>query len=264
MLGCDRVFYYPDQRVRCSPADHELRFEDVYFETDDGVRLHGWFLPSRGGKAKGTVLHIHGNAANVTGHLDFVYWLPDAGYSVLTFDYRGYGRSGGRISREGSLKDAAAALDFLRARPEVDPERIVLFGQSIGGAISIAMAAERPGQLRAVALDSTFTGYREIVSHHIRHNPALLFLAWWFPWTIPLGHDPIDRVGQLAPTPILIMHGRRDRIAPWPMAQRLYDASGQPRELWLIDDMDHMQVWFEQPEESRRRLLDFYTRSLKS
>lgn len=264
MLGCDRVFYYPDQQVRCSPADHDLRFEDVIFEAEDGVRLHGWFLPARGGETKGTVLHIHGNAANVTGHIDFVHWLPDAGYNVLTFDYRGYGRSGGRISREGSLRDAAAALDFLRARPEVDPQRIVLFGQSIGGAISIAMAAQRPGQFKGLALDSTFTGYREIVSHHVRHNPALFVLAWWFPWFIPQGHDPIHLISRIAPTPILILHGRADRIAPWPMAQRLYDAAGQPKDLWLIDDMDHMQVWFEQPEESRRRLLDFYARCLKS
>jgi len=264
MLGCDRVFYYPDQRVRCSPADHALRFEDVYFEAEDGVRLHGWFLPAHGNTPRGTVLHIHGNAANITGHIDFVNWLPEAGFNVLTFDYRGYGQSGGRISREGSLRDAAAALDHLRTRSDVDRNQIVVFGQSIGGAISIAMAAQRQGQLRAIALDSTFTGYREIVSHHIRHNPALLVLAWWFPWTVPLGHDPIDRVAQLAPTPILIIHGRRDGIAPWPMALRLFEAAGEPKDLWLIDDMDHMQVWFEQPEESRRRLLDFYGRALKS
>lgn len=264
MLGCDHVFYYPDQRIRGSPADHSLRFEDVFFQAEDGVRLHGWFLPARAGAAKGTVLHVHGNAGNVTGHFDFIHWLPDAGYNVLTFDYRGYGCSEGRISREGSLRDTAAALDYLRSRADVDPTRIVVFGQSIGGAIAIAMAAQQPGRVRALAIDSTFTAYREIVSHHIRHNPALLVLAWWFPWTIPVGHDPIDCIAKISSTPILLTHGRADRISPWPMAQRLYEAAGEPKDLWLIDDMDHMQVWFEQPEESRRRLLDFYARSLKS
>ncbi len=261
MLGCNHVFYYPDRRDRGSPADHAMRYEDVFFKTTDGVRLHGWFLSARG-NAMGTVLHVHGNAANITGHLDFVRWLPDTGYNVLTFDYRGYGRSEGRISREGSLLDASAALEFLHAREDLDASRIVVFGQSIGGAISIAMLADRPGQVRAIAIDSSFTNYRDIVSYHIRHNPALLVLAWWFPWTIPPGHDPIDTIARLSPTPILLMHGRADRIAPFQMAQRLYDAAGEPRDLWLIDDMDHMQVWFERPEEARRKLLDFYGRAL--
>lgn len=262
MLGCDHVFYYPDHRDRGSPADHAMRYEDVFFKTTDGVRLHGWFLPATRGRAKGTVLHVHGNAANITGHLDFVRWIPESGFNVLTFDYRGYGRSEGRISREGSLLDAAAALEYLRLRDGLDPSRIVIFGQSIGGAISIAMMVDRPGQVRAIAVDSSFTAYREIVSYHVRHNPALLVLAWWFPWTIPPGHDPIDAIARLSPTPILLMHGRADRIAPWPMAQRLYDAAGEPKDLWLIDEMDHMQVWFERPEEAHHRLLDFYGRVL--
>jgi fermentation-respiration switch protein FrsA (DUF1100 family) len=264
MLGCDHVFYYPDQRDRGSPADHALSFEDVSFQSEDGVCLHGWFVPAVGGRARGTVLHMHGNAANITGHFDFVHWLPQDGYNVFTFDYRGYGRSEGRISREGSLRDAAAALDYLRARSDVDAKRIVMFGQSIGGAIAIVTAAERPGQIQALAVDSTFTAYREIATYHVRHNPALLVLAWWLPWLIPQGHDPIACIGRLAPTPVLFMHGKQDRVAPLQMSQRLYDAAGQHKELWLIDDMDHMQVWIERPEESRRRLLDFYARALTS
>jgi len=264
MLGCDHVFYYPDQRDRGSPADHAMRFENVFFKTQDGVRLHGWFLPVQSDAAKGTVLHLHGNAANISGHLDFVSWLPEAGYNVLTFDYRGYGQSEGRISREGSLRDGAAALDYLRGRLDVDPKRIVIFGQSIGGAVAIVMAAQRPGQVRALAVDSAFTAYREIVSYHVRHNPALLVLGWWFPWLVPQGHDPIDHVAKLSPTPILLMHGRQDRISPWQMSQRLYAAAGEPKDIWLIDEMDHMQVWFEQPEESHGKLLDFYDRALKS
>ncbi|HUN82536.1 MAG TPA: alpha/beta hydrolase, partial [Phycisphaerae bacterium] len=97
MLGCDRVFYYPDRRVHGDPAEHGLKYEDVYFAAPDGVRLHGWFFPATK-PATGTVLHIHGNAANVSAHYEFIRWLPAAGYNVLTFDYRGYGQSGGHVT----------------------------------------------------------------------------------------------------------------------------------------------------------------------
>lgn len=128
MFGCERVFYYPDQRDRGSPSDDGLAFEDVHFTTSDGLRLHGWFLPAQPGKIpspRGTVLHLHGNAANITGHFPFVSWMPAAGFNVLTIDYRGYGRSEGTVSREGTIRDARAALDYLRGRADVDAKRII-------------------------------------------------------------------------------------------------------------------------------------------
>jgi len=263
MFGCERVFYYPDQRDRGSPSDEGLAFEDVHFTASDGVRLHGWFLPAhpKVEAARATVLHLHGNAANVTGHFPFVSWMPAAGFNVFTFDYRGYGKSEGSVSREGTILDARAALDHLRGRADVDARRIVLFGQSIGGAIAIALAAERREDLAAVVLDSPFTGYREIARHHILRNPVMLLIAWWFPFGIDKGHDPIDCINLISPTPILIVHGKDDRIVPPSMGQKLFDAAGEPKELWQIDATDHMEVWETHREEAIAKFVAFVNKS---
>lgn len=259
----DRPFYYPDRKDRGSPADHSLAYEDVFFHGAGGVRLHGWFLPAAGkGPAPATVLHLHGNAANITGHYEFVRWLPEAGYNVLTFDYQGYGRSAGRVTREGTIRDAHAALDYLRGRPEVDADRIVIFGQSIGGTVAAVVAVERKDQIQAVVIDSAFSGYRAIARHHVMRNPLLTVLAWWYPFGVSLGWDAIDFVGRIAPVPVMFMHGTEDRIVPWEMSRSLYEAATEPKELWLIDGMDHTEVWEAEPEAARGRLLDFYERAL--
>lgn len=257
MSACDRVFYYPDRIQRTTPAEDRLAFEDVYFTAADGVRLHGWFIPAAGTRPRGTVLHLHGNAGNITGHYEFIRWLPPAGYNVFMFDYRGYGQSGGRVTRGGTQRDAEGALEYLRGRRDVDPGRIVLFGQSIGGAIGAVLAAQRSGQFRGVILDSTFTNYREIARYHVNHQPILFMLGWWFPWTIPPGLDAIDAVPRIAPAPLLIMHGRNDRIAPCRMAEQLFAAAQAPKELWLIDGADHMEVWWTRPQEAHARVEAF-------
>lgn len=253
----EHFFYYPDSRDRGSPADEHVAYEDVTFTTSDGVSLHGWFLPAATRPAKGTVLHLHGNAANITGHWPFVGWLPAAGYNVLTFDYRGFGRSSGKITRDGTVLDAEAALDYLRTRPDVDGSRIVLFGQSIGATIASVIASRRRGQIAAVVMDSAFTSYRDIAAHHIYRNPAMLLIAWWFPFGVSKSLDAIDHVPLISPTPILFMHGKADRIVPTAMSQKLYIAAKDPKELWLIDGMDHMQVWEENLKEAGLRFNTF-------
>jgi hypothetical protein len=259
----DRVFYYPDEVERGTPADDALAYEDVFFSGDRGARLHGWFLPAVAAKPPhATVLHLHGNAANISGHYEFVRWLPEAGYSVLTFDYQGYGRSEGSPAREATLRDASAALDYVCSRPDVDRRRIVLFGQSIGGAVAAVVAVERREQVRAVAIDSAFSGYRKIARYHVMRNPLLTVLAWWFPYGVAAGWDPVDFVGRISPVPVLFMHGKADRIAPWEMSQELFDAAKEPKELWLIEGMNHTGVWEAEPEIARRRLLAFFDRAL--
>lgn len=261
-FDCNRIFYHPDRRDRGSPADEGVAYEDVFFAGADGLRLHGWFMPAGPAPARGTVLHIHGNAANITGHYAFVHWLPASGYNVLTFDYRGFGRSEGRPTRRGTVHDAHAALDYLRGRGDVDPDRIVVFGQSIGGGVAAVLAAERRDQIRAVALDSVFTSHRDIVRFHVHRNLLLTALAWWLPRLVANGLDAIDHVAEIAPLPIFFIHGRSDRITPWTGSQRLCDTAGRPKDIWLIDGMDHTEVWEEQPQIARTRLLDFFDRAL--
>lgn len=257
MFGCNHVFYYPDAEIRGTPRDQNLAYEDVNFTAADGTKLHGWFLPAKTKPPIATVLHLHGNAGNITGHYRFIDWMPARGLNVLTFDYRGYGRSEGFITREGTLADSLAALDYLRGRKDVDADRIVLFGQSLGGALGAEVAAQRQGQLRAVVIDSAFSSYREIASHHVHAKPLLAVMGWWFPFMVPLGLDPIDAVPKIAPTPLLLMHGKNDAIVPWTMSNDLYRAAREPKQIWIAEGMDHTQVWAEMKNDARTRFVSF-------
>ena len=157
----ERYFFYPDALQYTTPAQFGLQAEDVWLHATDGSRLHAWFLPAQG-KAKGTVLHLHGNAANVSNHLPLVAWLPPRGYHVLSLDYRGFGRSQGTPSLDGVVDDAAVALAYLRTRPEVDATRLIVVGQSLGGATALRLLARDSEGVRLAVIDSAFASYRQI------------------------------------------------------------------------------------------------------
>ena len=142
------------------------------------MRLHGIgrhelpprFLPASG-TVKGTVLHLHGNAANVSNHLPLVAWLPARGYNVLMLDYRGFGRSEGKPTLDGIVQDALAALEYLRSRPDVDRDRLVVLGQSIGGATALRMLARDSAGVRLAVIDSSFPSYRGIARDATAGSP---------------------------------------------------------------------------------------------
>ena len=131
LTGCaGRMFYYPNSRVYHQPEEAQLTHEEVLFEAADGVHLHGWFLPAVG-EAKGTVIHFHGNAQNITAHFAFAFWLPREGFNLFVFDYRGYGKSEGSPTRRGLQQDGAAAIRYVATRKDVDPERLLILGATM-------------------------------------------------------------------------------------------------------------------------------------
>src|SRR5688572_11337453 len=116
LAGCAHdLFYYPDSVMYDTPASAGLRYEPVGFRSRDGTRLSGWFIPAAGEAGKGTVVHFHGNAGNISAHWRLVSWLPPRGYNVFVFDYRGYGASEGRPGPRGVFEDANSALDYVRS-----------------------------------------------------------------------------------------------------------------------------------------------------
>ncbi|MHC4443618.1 MAG: alpha/beta hydrolase [Planctomycetota bacterium] len=262
MFGCDSVFYYPNRVKYSSPQQYRLGYESVSFHAADGVRLHGWFFPAAG-EARGTVLHLHGNAGNITGHFEHIIWLPGKGWNVLCFDYRGYGSSEGRVTRAGTITDARAALDYLLRRPDVEASRIVALGQSLGGAIGIVLAAERE-EIRGLAVDGAFDNYRRITWWHIKRNPILLIVGWWVPGVlISKGYEPIDYVGKIAPRRLFIMQGTKDKVVDPRTAGRLYDAAGEPKELWMIEGADHYEAMQDLADEVHPRLLAFLEKCIE-
>jgi hypothetical protein len=223
LTGCtmwiDHFVFFPDRRVGPPPAGVEER----WVVTEDGQRLHAWYMPARG--AGPVLLWSHGNAGNIDSRRAVLLALAARGLGVLAYDYRGYGRSEGSPSEAGVYRDATAAFDGLVARG-TDPGTIVCFGESLGGAVSIEVATRR--RCGAVIAVSTFTRLADVARRHYG----------------PLGRLAGDRFDSLArirrvSAPVLVAHGDQDEIVPYELGERLFAAAPPPRRFYRIAGADH-------------------------
>lgn len=239
--GCSSVFFYPDNTTYITPDRLNLDFEDVYLDTADGENLHGWWLPALTDEpAKGTIYYLHGNAQNVSAHILNVAWLPEQGYNVFTIDYRGYGQSTGAPDIEGALHDVETGLRWLAHQEHTEDRPLYLLGQSLGGALGIALASEwtqrnEQPALDGIILDGTFSGFRYIA----REKLDQFWLTWPFQyplsWTIQDDYEGTDRIADLSPVPVMVIHSVRDGIIPFEHGVRLYEAAEQPKEFLQTD-----------------------------
>jgi fermentation-respiration switch protein FrsA (DUF1100 family) len=243
LAGCNMIegmFFYPDRVQYTRPADYGLAYEDVALATADGVKLHAWWLPAQGAAA-GTVLHLHGNAANVSNHLPLAAWLPRAGFNVLMLDYRGFGRSEGRPTLDGVLEDARAALAHLRSRRDVDATKLIVFGQSLGGATALRLLAEDAAGVRLAVIDSAFASYRGIARDAALQS---IVLAPFLPLALPLlpgaDKDPVTALARID-VPLIFVHGRADRVIPFKHSEQLLAAAQEPKRLIAVERAQHME-----------------------
>ncbi|MBP2676854.1 MAG: putative hydrolase, partial [Deltaproteobacteria bacterium] len=216
--GCSSPFFYPTRdHVPVSGSDNIVR-EDIWFASEDGVPLHGWLLSPRDGVSRGTILFLHGNAENMSTHVQSVLWLVQEGYTVFAFDYRGYGWSGGEAPDiPGVHRDARAALSKILSLPGFSADRLVVFGQSLGAAIAVHTVATAPadGRPRALILDSPFAGYRRIV----RDKLSSSIITWPLSWPVSRffndDYSPERWLGRIYPIPVIIIHGTADKVVPY-------------------------------------------------
>ncbi|MFQ5592203.1 MAG: alpha/beta hydrolase [Phycisphaerae bacterium] len=214
-----RLIYFPTREYRATPADVGLRYEALTLRTADGVAIEAWYLPHP--EPDGTVLFCHGNAGNMSDTLDYMIELHHLGFAVLTFDYRGFGRSAGHPSERGTYLDAEAVWRYLTDSLRLPAERIVLFGQSLGGAVAIELA-DRLAESGPAALvvESTFTSLADVGQRHYPLLPVRLLLAHRY--------ESVDKVGRIS-CPKLFIHGRDDELIPVADARRLYDEAVEPK-----------------------------------
>jgi uncharacterized protein len=259
IAGCAPVFFRPSSFLLHTPGQFGLEYEPVEIHAADGTELFAWFLPARG-KPRATVLYLHGNAENISTQFANVAWMPAHGFSVLALDYRGYGGSQGSPSFAGVQLDIDAAMRALLARPDVDPERIIVFGQSLGASLAVHYVAhsKHRDSVRAVVLDSPFSDYRLIA----REKMATFFLTWPFQWlprvTVDNGYSPAASIKALSPIPVLFIHGDQDLVVPLHHSQRLYESAGQPKQLWVVPDTGHIEAV--RSKSMRQRLTEFLQR----
>lgn len=229
--ACADVFYQPDRKDYGTPTNFGLKYEELTFQSKDGTKLSAWFVPATAAPI-GTVVHFHGNAQNMSAHFSYVAWLARQGFNVFTFDYRGYGRSEGTPQREGIYEDSLAALRYVKSRTDIAQDRILILGQSLGGAIAIpAVATGEFAGIRGVIVESTFYSYKSVAADKA---PAAIVDG-----VISDACSPGPLVSKIAPIPLLIIHGTADNVVPCKHAERLFAAAQEPKTLWMIKQAGH-------------------------
>jgi fermentation-respiration switch protein FrsA (DUF1100 family) len=239
--GCaQNMFYYPDAVPYGTPETAGLKFEGVRFASLDGTELAGWMIPAVDPAtaapsmraAKGTVIHFHGNAQNMSAHWEYAGWLARRGFNVFVFDYRGYGQSQGSPGPKGLYEDSVAAIRYVRSRSDVDAARLLVFGQSLGGTQAIAAVGggERAG-VRAVAIESTFFSYSAIAGEKVSGTGFLMNDTY----------SAERYIAKLAPLPLLLIHGSADEVIPASHSDRLYALAGEPKTLVKVPGGRHIE-----------------------
>jgi fermentation-respiration switch protein FrsA (DUF1100 family) len=211
------------------PGNYGVTADDVWFESSDGTTLHGWWMPVA--RARGTVLYCHGNAGNITSRIGVYQYLKRLRLNVFAIDYRGYGRSHGRPSEQGVFADARAAFDWLVDEMSESPDRILLFGHSLGGAIAIDCAASRPAA--GLVVQSSFTDLREMARERFRSVPLH--------WVARNQFRSLSKVPRLQ-QPKLFIHGTSDETVPIRLGERLFEHAAEPKEWFPVRHAGHNDV----------------------
>lgn len=223
--------FYPDPLLICTPSEVRLDYEDIWFDTRDEVRLHGWMIPSPHSSA--LMLFCHGNAGNVSHRVDNLRRLHDNGLNVFIFDYRGYGQSNGHITEAGFYMDAEAAYEEARKYATARNLKLVIFGRSLGGTAAVHLGAHFA--CSGLILESAFTHMAAMARVH-------------FPLPVPEGllrHklNALDKVSRVK-APVLFFHGDLDNIVPINLGRELFDATNAPKEFMTLPGAGHNDTYF--------------------
>ncbi len=264
----------PKYPLHIPPSAYRADYEIVSFSSEDGITLKGWFVKPAHPASKAPVIIIcHGLGANKSDFTELAVVLSRRGYFVLLFDFRAHGESSGSRSSLGhhEQRDIAAALDFLKVRPEADPKRIGIYGFSMGASSAI-LAAARTHAFSAIVVDSAFTSLRDQAwtaitgFYHLPSFPFLNLSVLGYELYFQTGIDnisPVSVIKDISPTPVFIIAGDGDRLVPAENGRKLYAAAGEPKELWIIPNADHGATFAAAGSAYEKRVGDFFDKYLK-
>lgn len=222
--------YAPAAEITATPAQFQLRYQDVQFIAADGTPLAGWWIPAN--RPRGTVVYCRGNAGNIgtTAHLAPEFFKR--GFNLLLWDYRGYGRSGGRPSEKGLYDDARAAFDAAAAMSGKLP--VLVYGHSLGGAVAVQLAADRP--VAALVVQGAFASAADIARRRYPDFPMDRLLS--------VSYDSAAKAANLSGVPKLFGHSPRDEIIPFPSGRILYASAAPPKSFVLLSGGHDDNSWF--------------------
>ena len=253
LLFENKIIFYPSRYPEgfWDPASVGVVAEDVYFTAEDGVKLHGWFLPAK--NAVATLLWFHGNAGNLSHRLDNIQRLTPLNLHIFIFDYRGYGRSEGEPDEQGIYMDSQAAYKKVLAMDGVSIESLFLFGRSLGGICAVETASNNPA--RGLILESVFTS----ASDMSRKVFPLIPLGW----ALRSRLDAVEKVPHLQ-LPKLFLHGTQDEIVPYDLGRKLFDHAGEPKTFYDIEGAGHNDTYILGGRGYFNALNRFITETLKN
>ncbi len=268
----ERVIRQPRETNTDELKRYRLKGEPVSFFSRDGIKLVGMFFPGTNGA---TVILLHGFSRSKEQMLPQASFLNAAGFSILMFDFRASGESGGHFITFGQKEqyDLEGAVRYLRSRPDIDKRRIGVFGFSMGGAVALLKSGELP-EVKAVVVNSTFSRMLDVIKINFRdYVPkfpffpfgyiALLYIRLrtgvYFPHIKPLNY-----IARLDPRPVLIIHGSHDETIPQEHASELLKSARGNKELWYIAGADHHGTYRVAGQQYEKRIIDFFTKYLLS
>ena len=217
-FGQDRMVFYPMREVLVSPDDINLPFEEVRIKVSPTEDVHAWYVPGPDSGNGRTVLFCHGNAGNISHRLETLEFLHEMGAAVLLFDYRGYGMSDGEASEENTYADAEACYWWLVEQKSVTPADLVIFGRSLGGAVSVDLASRVV--CAGLVVESSFTSVEDMGRRMFPGLPIKYLIRFHF--------DSVDKISQID-CPVVVTHSPQDEIVPYEMGRRLFEAAKEPK-----------------------------------
>ncbi|MFY7994569.1 MAG: alpha/beta hydrolase [Bacteriovoracaceae bacterium] len=247
LTACTHLFYQPTKQTYFTPDQFKLNYQEHKFKSLDGTELHSWLLPADPKvKRRGLLVHFHGNAQNLSSHFLNLAWVTKEGFDLFIFDYRGYGKSEGAPFQKGVYQDALAAMtyghDLFKKNQKKENEKFIIYGQSLGGVISLRAMAdfELKDKVSLLVLDSTFMSYQDIGFDKLTDHWLFLPLS---PLTYLLvsdeyaADDTLDQV--MAPT--LVIVGEKDRIVPSKFGKKIFKRSKASQKwIWKLDEGQHI------------------------
>ena len=243
----DKLIFHGTRDFNGDPAEQGIAFDDVTLTTDDGERLHAWYLPHS--EAKFTVLFFHGNGGNISDRPITMRRLHELKFNVLVVDYRGYGRSTGRASEHGTYRDATAAWQYLVGERATAPQDIVIYGRSLGGAVALELATRTTP--RALIIESTFTSMADMARANYPLLPTGYLLRHEYP--------SLQRIKTLA-VPVLVAHSPADQTIPYSHGEALFQAAPEPREFYRLHG-SHIEAYDLAGEDYDRAIARFVSRA---
>jgi len=270
--GADQAIHPKQNSYTWKLSDFpNLKAEPVTVRTTDGVSLAGRFFP---GGSKATIVLSHGYGGDQDQMIPYADFLNRAGYSVLTYDMRQRGQSGGDAVTFGAAEqnDLVSVVDYLSARPDVDPNRIGALGISMGGATTVLAAAKDP-RIKVVVEDSGYSDVANVIATSFESfvpipafpfAPVTVKIVEWRTGYKVNDIRPVDVVSRISPRPIFIIHGTADKDVRPPNGQRLFDAALNPRQIWWAQGAHHVEARALYPAEYAQRVVQFFNQWLKT